>query len=136
MNILKKNQLNKEKKSKKNVMTSSDSDKENEEPIEKPKRAHTQKQIEAFEKACQKMKENAQKRKEDKEIDNEIRKKELEEKVLKKALSIKKKEIKKKAILEEISSDSEGLEIINKIAKKIEKKKKQPKEEQTKFKFI
>ena len=31
------------------------------------------------------MKENAQKRKEGKQIDNEIRKKELEEKVLKKA---------------------------------------------------
>ena len=68
----------------------------NEEPIEKPKRPRTQKQIEAFEKARQKMKENAQKRKEDKQIDNEIRKKELEQKVLKKALSIKKKEIKKK----------------------------------------
>jgi len=33
----------------------SDSDKENEEPIEKPKRERTQKQIEAFEKARQKM---------------------------------------------------------------------------------
>ena len=81
------------------------------------------------------MKENAEKRKQDKQIDNEIRKKELEEKVVKKALSIKKKEIKKKAILEEISSDSEELEIINKIATKIEMKKKEPKE-QTKFKFI
>ena len=54
-------------------MTSSDSDKENEEPIEKPKRPRTQKQIEAFEKARQKMKENAEKRKQDKQINNEIR---------------------------------------------------------------
>jgi len=75
------------------------------------------------------------KRKEDKQIDNEIRKKEVEEKVLKKALSIKKKEIKKRAILQEISSDSDDLETTNKIVKKIEKKKKEPKE-QTKFKFI
>ena len=36
---------------------------------------------------------------------------------------MKKKEIKKKAILEEISSDSEDVEIIKKIARKIEKKK-------------
>ena len=64
------------KKTKKNVITSSDYDKENEEPIEKSKKARTKKQIEAFEKARQKMKENAQKRKEDKQIDNEIRKKE------------------------------------------------------------
>ena len=70
-------------------MTSSDSDKENEDPIEKPKRPRTQKQIEAFEKARQKMKENAEKRKQDKQLDNEIRKQELEEKVLKKALFIK-----------------------------------------------
>ena len=44
-------------------MTSSDSDKENEEPIEKSKRPRTQKQIEAFEKARQKMKENVERRK-------------------------------------------------------------------------
>ena len=36
------------------------------------------------------MKENAEKNKQDKEIDMEIRKQELEEKVLKKALRIKK----------------------------------------------
>ena len=44
------------KKTKKKIMTSSDSDKENEdpEPIEKPKRPRTHKQIEAFEKARQK----------------------------------------------------------------------------------
>ena len=62
------------------------------------------------------------------------KKKELEEKVVKKALSIK-KELKKKAILEEIRSDSDDFEKINKIAKKIEKKK-EPKNEELKFKFV
>ena len=57
MTILKKNQLNKEKKLKKKIVSSSSE--ENEEPVEKPKRPRTQKQIEAFEKARQKMKENA-----------------------------------------------------------------------------
>ena len=77
-------------------MTSSDSDKENEEPIEKPKKPRTQKQIEAFEKARQKLKENAKKRKQDKQLSNEIRKQELEEKVLKKALSIKRRRLKRR----------------------------------------
>ena len=60
----------------------------------------------AFEKARARMMENVQLRKQQKEIEHELKKKELEEKLLKKALSIKKKEIKKKAILEEISDDS------------------------------
>ena len=50
-------------------------------PIQKPKRPHTQKKIEAFEKARQKMKENAEKRTQEKELNNGIRKQELEEKV-------------------------------------------------------
>ena len=41
----------------------------------------------------------------------------------------------KKAILEEIRSDSDDLKTINKIAKKIEKKKEHKKEE-SKFKFV
>ena len=41
------------------------------------------------------MKENAEKRKKEKELNNEIKKQELEEKVVKKEISIKKKEIKK-----------------------------------------
>ena len=54
-------------------MTSSDSDKENEDPIEKPKRPRTQNQIEAFEKARQKMIENAELRQKEKESENEIK---------------------------------------------------------------
>ena len=43
-----------------------------------------------------------------------LKRKNQKRRQLKKALSIKKKEIKKKAILEEISDDSEDVEIIKK----------------------
>ena len=109
-------------------MSSEDEKEEHNEPTEKPKTSRIQKQIEAFEKAREKMKGNADHRKKEKERKNEIKKQELEEKVVKKAVSIKKKELKKKAILEEISSDSDDLEKINKIAKKIANKKKESKE--------
>ena len=54
---------------------------------------------------------------------------------------MKKKEIKKKAILEEISTDSSDEEKIKKIIKKLDKKKAlqtqtEPKKEESKFKFI
>ena len=51
--------------------------------------------------------------KKEKKSENEIKKQELEEQVVEKALSIKKKELKKKAILEEIRSDSDDLRTIN-----------------------
>ena len=61
-----------------------DEKEQHEEPIEKPKRQRTQKQIEAFEKARKKMIQNAERRKKEKESENEIKKQELEEKVVKK----------------------------------------------------
>ena len=51
------------------------SDEEQETKIEKPKRERTQKQIEAFEKARARMMENAELRKQQKQIENEIKKK-------------------------------------------------------------
>ena len=138
----------KPRKSKKIVLSSSDdsSDKENKEPIEKPKvkRERTDKQKEAFIKAREKMMANAELRKLERTKNAEQKKQELEEKIIKKAISLKKKEIKKKAVLEEISSDSTEDEQIKKIVKKLNKKKEkekgmrvQPSEpEESKFKFI
>ena len=66
----------------------------------------------------------------------------MRKKIIKKAISLKKKEIKKKAILEEISSDSTEDEKIKKIVKKLNKKKEKeiqiqkPEPEESKFKFI
>jgi hypothetical protein len=83
--------------------------------IEKPKKARTQKQIDAFEKVRQKKMENAKKREEDKKKLAEYEKKTLEEKIIKKAVSIKKKQIKKQQILEEISDDDTPIEVIKEM---------------------
>ena len=72
----------KPRKSKKIVLSSSsDSDKENKEPIEKPKIKceRTVKQKEAFLKACQKMIDNAELRKLERAKNAEQKKQELEE---------------------------------------------------------
>jgi hypothetical protein len=72
-----------------------------------------------------------------------IRKKEIEEKIVKKAIAIKKKQIKAKAILEEISDDDDTpIEEVKKIATKIAVKKAVPVEPEPpknifqKYKFI
>ena len=54
------------------------------------------------------------------------RKKQIEEKIVKKAVAIKKKEIKKRAVLDEISDDDTPIEEVKKIAKKIPQKTTQP----------
>ena len=93
------------------------------EPESKPvlKRERTAKQIEAFNKAREKMVMNASHRKQTKEELEIQRKKELEETIVKKAIAIKKKEIKKKAVLEEISDDETPMEEIAKIKKNFPK---------------
>ena len=98
----------------------------NEEPIpeSKPglKRERTAKQIEAFNKAREKMVMNASQRKQSKEELEIQRKKDLEETIVKKAIAIKKKEIKKKAVLEEISDDETPIEDIEKMKKNFPKR--------------
>jgi hypothetical protein len=95
-----------------------------EEPEVKPivKRERTAKQIEAFNKAREKMIINASERKQSKAEQEELRKKEIEETIVKKAIAIKKKEIKKKAVLEEISDDETPMEEIVKIKKSFPKR--------------
>ena len=96
---------------------------EEETPVVKQKRERSEKQKEAFTKAREKMLVNLQSRKEKEAEDAVIRKREIEEKIVKKAIAIKKKEIKQKAILEQISDDETPIEEVKKIAKKIVAKK-------------
>ena len=55
------------------------------------KKQRTKKQIEAFENSCEIRIMSAQERKKQKEINDEIKRKEIEERIVKKAFSIKKK---------------------------------------------
>lgn len=102
--------------------------------ITKPKRKLTAQQIENLNKGRQmalkkKQEAQAQKRLEECEIENEVKrrlekyKQEVENKIIKKAISIKKKEIKKQAILEEISDDEDDTPVVK------QKVKPQPKSE-------
>lgn len=94
------------------------------EPLPKLKRERSQKQIETTQKMIEKRNANILINKEKKALEDAERKKEIEEKIVKKAVAIKKKEIKAKAILEEISDDDgTPIEEIKKIAKKIAVKK-------------
>jgi len=67
-----------------------------------------------------------------------LKKKEIEEKIVKKALAIKRREIKAKAIIESIPDDDTPIEEIKKIATKIAVKKEPepPKTIFEKYKFI
>jgi len=91
----------------------------NEEPDKKQKKPRSDKQLEVFNKAREKMLLNLKERKEKKALEDAERKKEIEEKIVKKAVAIKKKEIKAKAILETISDDDTTIEEVKKIASKI-----------------
>jgi len=73
--------------------------------LTKVKKPRSEKQIEAFKKASAIRDTNRAKRKED-------GKKEMEEKILKKAISIKKKQIKKAYTIDDISDDETPIEQI------------------------
>lgn len=77
----------------------------NEKILKKEKKPRTEKQIEAFKKASAIRDANRAKKKED-------GKKEMEEKILKKAISIKKKQIKKAYTIDDISDDETPIEQI------------------------
>lgn len=101
----------------------------------KQKRERTDGQKRAFEKARAQAHHNAQLRLQEKAKLAEQMTKEYEEKILKKAISIKKKEIKEKAKLEQISDDETPMEKIKQISSKLENKKLEQKPE-PKYKFI
>lgn len=117
--------------------SSSDEGGNNLEIPKKEKKPRTEKQIEAFKIACQKRQQQRDKRKIEKhqkeeQIKQQIKakeeqiKNETEEKIIKKAISIKKKQIIKEAVLDEISDDDIDtipIELVKKIALKTKTKK-------------
>jgi len=109
--------------------------------IVKQKKPRSEKQIEAFNKARGKMVTNLNARKEKQEQDAIQKQKEIEEKIVKKAIAIKKREIKSKAILDSIPDDDTPIEEIKKIATKVpvkvaEKEPEKPKTFFEKYRFI
>ena len=118
-------------------------DNNDEQPLEanktiKKKRVLSEKQLNVLSLAREKLKEKnkerqAKKKLEADAIEDEIQsrlneyKTSLEQKIVKKAISIKKKDIKKQAILEEVSDDETPMEKIKQIAKKIPPPIEQPK---------
>lgn len=82
----------------------------------KEKKPRTKKQIEAFEKARETRERNALARKQMRDEEARIQQKEVEDKLVKKAIALKKKQIKQQAILDSISDDETPLEEVEKIA--------------------
>tara|TARA_R110002020_G_scaffold471763_1_gene699118 strand:+ start:472 stop:978 length:507 start_codon:yes stop_codon:yes gene_type:complete len=82
----------------------------------KEKKPRTAKQIEAFEKARQTRERNALARKQSRDEEAIAIRKQVEDKLVKKAIAVKKKQIKQQAILDEISDDETPLEEVEKIA--------------------
>jgi len=86
------------------------------EPLTKPKKQLTAKQLEALKKGQEKRNENRVKNKTEKEKREAEEKAMLEEKLVKKAIALKKKQIKKQALLDEISDDETPIQKIKQIA--------------------
>ena len=93
--------------------------------ITKAKKPRSQKQIDAFARALEIKKEKALARKAERDLNAGLEKVKLEEKIVKKAVAIKKKQIKKQIALDDISDDDTSLEEIKKIVKKFPAKKEQ-----------
>lgn len=91
--------------------------------IEKVKKPRTQKQIDAFEKVRALRDAKRGERKEIKVKEAEVRTKVVEEKIVKKALAIKKKQILRDAELDAISEDDDiPVEVVKKIMTKYKRK--------------
>ena len=81
-------------------------------PPPKPKKVATEKQLEAMRLGREKRDQQIKLRREAEEQEKATQKKLLEDKIVKKAISIKKKEIKKSTLLDEISDDDTPIEEI------------------------
>jgi len=81
-------------------------------PPKKPKKIATEKQLEAMRLGREKRDEQIKLRRQAEEQEKATQKKLLEDKIVKKAISIKKKEIKKSTLLDEISDDDTPIEEI------------------------
>lgn len=87
-----------------------------EQPI-KAKKPRSQKQIEQFERIRAIRDANRKARAEERALQEEQNKKELEDKIVKKAISIKKKQILKQKVLDEVSDDETPIEEVKEIVK-------------------
>ena len=93
-----------------------------EEPVvEKKKKPRTTKQLEALEKGRKKAKENADQRRKQRESLAKQKQIELEEKLVKKAIAVKKKQIKAQQILDDISDDDTPVESIRRTSARIKR---------------
>jgi hypothetical protein len=88
---------------------------ENPDSILRAKKTRTPKQLEAFERAKAIRDANTLKRKEEARLRDAAEKKMIEDKLVKKAISLKKKQIKKQAVLDEISDDDTPIEKIKEL---------------------
>ena len=103
----------------------------------KQKKPRTEAQMKTFEKARATAALNAETRKAERDVRAEEERKLMEEKIVKKAISLKKKQIKQQAVLDEISDDDTPIEKIKEIVKKLPHKTKieEPKKEPPKYRF-
>ena len=85
---------------------------DDDEAVQKPKAPRTPAQIAAFKIAQAKRDENRVQRLVEKKLKEKADQEELEAKLVKKAVSIKKKQLKKQAVLDEISDDDTPIETI------------------------
>ena len=94
---------------------------EEEQSIQKPKRPRSEKQIIAFNLVLEKRNEKRRERALVKEQELAAEMQEIEAKIMKKAISIKKKQIKRDLVLDDVSDDDEPIESIKaKIIKSTE----------------
>tara|TARA_R110002126_G_scaffold10041_3_gene44949 strand:+ start:2080 stop:2553 length:474 start_codon:yes stop_codon:yes gene_type:complete len=100
-----------------------DDEVEKKETITKAKKPRTEAQMKAFEKARENARLNAEKRKAEREAKALEERKIVEDKLVKKAIALKKKQIKKAAVLDEISDDETPMVEIEKIVKQLPAKK-------------
>jgi hypothetical protein len=103
-----------------------DDDDDEPQTITRAKKPRTEAQMKAFEKAKEKAKLNADKRKAEREAKALEERKAIEDKLVKKAISLKKKQIKQQAVLDEIEDDDTPLPEIEKIVKELPAKFKKP----------
>jgi len=88
----------------------------------KPRPPKTQAQMDAFKKAIDARNANAKLRREEANKMMAEAKTEIETKIVKKALAIKKRQVKAQLALEEISDDDEPIEVIKQKVKKVVEK--------------
>jgi hypothetical protein len=89
--------------------------------ITKPKKQLTEKQLEALKKGQATRDANIKKRKDEAMLIAAEEKKKLEEKIVRKAISIKKQQIKKQSALDEIEDDQTPIQKIKEIASTFDK---------------